>query len=151
MGWECHPSAGTDNCHPDQDLIDSKIIKQILSKGYSLLGQGNLNAGVWREWWLANIWNVPNTWFYSHLNAKIVKILVKMRVVRGYCHQRGVSVSKPFPKLIISSHRKRYEWHENITLQAERFRRHVNHAEELEVEYSVVKIMLRRQPLRFLH
>lgn len=74
-----------------------------------------------------------------------------MRVVRGYCHQRGVSVSKPFPKLIISSHRKRYEWHENITLQAERFRRHVNHAEELEVEYSVVKILLRRQPLRFLH
>lgn len=60
-------------------------------------------------------------------------------------------MSKPFPKLIISSHRKRYEWHENITLQAERFRRHVNHAEELEVEYSVVKIMLRRQPLRFLH
>lgn len=74
-----------------------------------------------------------------------------MRVVRGYCHQRGVTVSKLFPKLIISSHRKRYEWHENITLQAERFRRHVNHTEELQVEYSVVKIMLRWQSRRSVH
>jgi len=60
-------------------------------------------------------------------------------------------VSKPFPELIVSSHSKRYEWHENITLQAERFRRHENHAEELQVEYSAVKIMLWRQPLRSLH
>lgn len=74
-----------------------------------------------------------------------------MRAVHGYCHPRGVSVSKPFPKLIVSSHRKGYEWHEDITLQAARFRWHVNHAEELQAEYSVVKITLRRQPPRSPH
>lgn len=43
---------------------------------------------------------------------------------------------KPFPKLNISSHRKRCEGHENVTLQAERFRRHVSHAKEFQAEYS---------------
>lgn len=47
---------------------------------------------------------------------------------------------KAFPKLDISSHRKRYEGHGNVTLQAERFRRHVSHAKEFQVEYSVVKL-----------
>lgn len=62
-----------------------------------------------------------------------------MRAIHGCCHQRGASVSKPFPKLIISSHRKRYEWHENITLEAGRFRRQAKHAEELRAEYAVVR------------
>lgn len=51
-------------------------------------------------------------------------------------------MSKPFQKLIASSHRKRYEWHKNITLRAERFRRNVKHADEMREEYSVVKIIL---------
>lgn len=47
---------------------------------------------------------------------------------------------KPFPKLNISSHRKRYEGHDNVALQGERFRRRVTHAKEFQVEYSVVKL-----------
>lgn len=67
------------------------------------------------------------------------KILIVRAVSSSCCHWRGVSVPKSFPKLNISSQRKRYEGHENVTLQAERFRRHVSHAEEFQVEYSVVK------------
>lgn len=73
-----------------------------------------------------------------------------MRVVRGYRRQRGASESEPSPKLITSSRRKRYERHENITLQAERFRRRASPGEELGGEHSFVKVRLRRQPLRWL-